>query len=90
MSIFALVAFIVLCLAFFSHNFAYIHRTANAKDRTLAVGFMCGIAAFLVQGFTDYVWYNYKIYLFFWIMLGLSLAVMYISDDERRRKFLYS
>ena len=90
MSIFALVAFTVLCLAFFSHNFAYIHRTANAKDRTLAVGFMCGIAAFLVQGFTDYVWYNYKIYLFFWIMLGLSLAVMYISDDERRRKFLYS
>lgn len=85
MGIFALVAFLVLCFAFFSHTFAYIHRTINAKDRTLATGFMCAIAAFLVQGFTDYVWYNYKIYLFFWIMLGLAITVFYISEDEQRR-----
>ncbi len=90
MGIFALVAFIVLCLAFFSHTFAYIRRTVNAKDRTLATGFMCAIAAFLVQGFTDHVWYNYKIYLFFWIMLGIAVTAFYISEDEQRRKFLYS
>ncbi|MBQ8403222.1 MAG: O-antigen ligase family protein [Clostridia bacterium] len=89
MGAFALVAFLVLCFAFFSHTFAYIHRTINAKDRTLATGFMCAIAAFLVQGFTDYVWYNYKIYLFFWIMLGLAITVFYISEDEQRRKFFY-
>jgi O-antigen ligase len=89
MGVFALVSFIVLCCAFFSHFLAYIHRTANKNDRTLAVGFMCSITAFLVQGFTDYVWYNYKIYLLFWIVMGLSLAVIFINEDEHRRKFRY-
>ncbi len=90
MGIFALASFLVICFAFFSHTLAFIARTENGKDRTLSAGFMCAIAAFLVHGLTDYVWYNYKIYLFFWIMIGLTLTVFYISDDEQHRKFSYA
>ncbi len=90
MGIFALVSFCIICLAFFSHTLAYIRRAANAKDRTLATGFMCAMASFLVQGFTDYVWYNYKIYLFAWAVFGLAMAVLYIGEDEQQRKFSYA
>ncbi len=89
MGVFALVSFAVICLAFFSHTLAYIRRTSNAKDRTLATGFMCALAAYLVQGCTDYVWYNYKIYLFSWMVFGLAMAVFYIGEDEQQRKFAY-
>lgn len=35
---------------------------------------MCGVIGVLVQGFTDNVWYNYRIFLMFWMCLGLSSA----------------
>jgi len=40
----------------------------------LTVGMICGIIAFLVMGFTDYVWYNYRVFLMFWIMCGVAVA----------------
>ena len=33
------------------------------------------IFGFAVQGFTDYVFYNYRIYAMFWLILGLSEAI---------------
>jgi hypothetical protein len=38
-----------------------------------AAGF-CGIAGVLVHGMTDYVWYNYRVFLMFWLIIGLSCA----------------
>ena len=28
----------------------------------------------LVHGMTDYVWYNYRVFLMFWLIIGLSCA----------------
>jgi len=33
-----------------------------------------GVAAALVFGLTDYPWYNYRVYLMFWLVLALSSA----------------
>jgi len=33
---------------------------------------LSGIFAVLVQGMTDYAWYNYRVYLMFWLILGLA------------------
>ena len=40
----------------------------------MAAAPLCGISGVLVQGFTDYMWYNYRVYLMFWICLGLTAA----------------
>ncbi|MBQ2727460.1 MAG: hypothetical protein IJF78_17305, partial [Clostridia bacterium] len=42
--------------------------------RIMAAGPLCGIAGVLVQGLTDYAWYNYRVYLMFWLMCGLASA----------------
>ena len=34
-----------------------------------------GALAMLIQGFTDNVWYNYRIFLLFWVLIGLMSAV---------------
>lgn len=35
---------------------------------------LAGLLATLLQGFTDYTWYNYRVFLMFWLMAGLSAA----------------
>jgi len=88
--VFSLISFVLICLAYFSLVLAYMRTSPSKNSRTLSVGFLCGICAFLTQSFTDYTWYNYKIYLFFWLMLGLSMAVLNLSKENDRNKYLYS
>ena len=88
--IFSLISFVLLCLAYFSLVFAYIRRSVGTESRTVSLGFLCGITAFLVQGLTDYSWYNYKVYLFFWVMLGFAMAVLNLCKENERRRYIYA
>lgn len=46
-----------------------------ASNARLAVaGPLCGLFAVLIQGLTDNSWYNYRVYLMFWLMIGLIPA----------------
>ena len=42
--------------------------------------------AVLAQGMTDYIWYNYRVFLMFWLMLGLSAAVRRVLSDTAEEK----
>ena len=86
----SLIVFIVICLSYFSLVFAYIKKAPGMHNRVVSIGFLCGIFAFLVQSFTDYTWYNYRVYLFFWIMLGFAMAVLNLCKDNDRRKYIYA
>jgi len=48
--------------------------TVMAKNqlRLACAAPLVGIFAVLVQGMTDYAWYNYRVYLMFWLVLGLT------------------
>ena len=51
---------------------------------------VAGVFAVLVQGMTDYAWYNYRVYLMFWLIVGLTSAyiragramLMEMPEDE--------
>ena len=49
-------------------------RQGKTQLRITAAGPLCGIFAVLVQGMTDYAWYNYRLYLMFWLVAGLAAA----------------
>lgn len=55
---------------------------SKTQLRISTLGPMCGIFAVLVQGLTDYSWYNYRLFLAFWLVLGLASA--YIRDGRRK------
>ncbi|MBQ8369673.1 MAG: O-antigen ligase family protein [Clostridia bacterium] len=55
-------------------------QRGRTQLRISAAGPLCGIAALLVQGMTDYAWYNYRLYLMFWLMCGLASA--YIRSGQ--------
>lgn len=43
---------------------------------------LCGIFAALLMGFTDYIWYNYRVLLIFWLSCGLSAAYVRVGRRE--------
>lgn len=48
------------------------HRTDSHAKLVIALG--AGVVGFLLQGLTDYVWYNNKILMIFWIFLALGIS----------------
>ena len=47
---------------------------SKTQLRISCAGPLCGIIAVLAQGMTDYIWYNYRLYLMFWLVCGLASA----------------
>lgn len=55
---------------------------AVTAARLTAAAPLCGLIASLVQGLTDYTWYNYRVYLLFWLVAGLSSAFVRCGREE--------
>ncbi len=53
---------------------AVVTRNGKIQLRISVIGPMCGILAVLAQGITDYSWYNYRLFLAFWLVCGLTSA----------------
>ena len=73
--VFSLIFFFVFCFAFFGMVLYTMKNHTSKKYNIILIGFLCGVLAFLVQGATDYVWYNYRIFLLFWAVIGLASSV---------------
>ena len=93
LGIFGLFAFLAVVLIFTQSALTYCRsiraETAPRSDRMsrlfVAAG-LCGMTAFLAQGMTDYVWYNYRIYAMFWLVLALSAAITRSASFERSQR----
>ncbi len=48
----------------------------------LAAGVLAAMLGFLLQGAFDYVWYNYRVFLVFWITLALGIASRRFESDK--------
>ena len=49
-------------------------RQGRTQLRVSTAGPLCGIVAVLVQAMTDYAWYDYRLFLMFWLVCGLAAA----------------
>jgi len=57
-------------------------NTSMKKNAFTVIGMICGIGAFLIMGMTDYVWYNYRVFLLFWIICGITAASSNVIRSE--------
>ena len=84
--IFGLLLFLaVLVLAAKSFFSFYREKTGTSSSglKTASVLSFVGIVSFLVQGLTDYTFYNYRIFCFFWMLLALNAACRRAAAAER-------
>ncbi len=79
--IFSLIAFLVFLFFYTQCSLGFCKNAYAPANRKICLGIYTGVIAFLVQGLTDYVWYNYRIFLLFWLILGLGIAHIQTASD---------
>lgn len=84
MGIFALIFFIIFVFCISARCFSHLRKCSSLKEKMMCIALFTGIFAFLFQGLTDFVFYNYRIFLFFWMMVGL--AVSYTDFAAAKKK----
>ena len=57
-------------------------QRGRTQLRLTAAAPLCSIAGVLLQGMTDYAWYNYRLYLMFWLICGLASAYIRSGYDR--------
>ncbi len=67
--------FLCLVLYFFKMTLNTYKNIYMWEIRSLAIAIAAGIGGYLIQSLTDYTWYNYRIALLFWMVLGLATAL---------------
>jgi hypothetical protein len=58
-----------------------VARSADKAMNYYRMAAVSAILGFLVQGMTDYSFYNYRVALVFWAVLGLSMALSRREND---------
>lgn len=91
LGLFALIAFLIFIFVFAQCSLSFCKNAVSKSNKTISLGILCGIVAFLIQGMTDYVWYNYRLFLLFWMMAGLGIAHIFTakSTAEESSQFYY-
>jgi O-antigen ligase len=71
---------LILIIFFFVQYCFTAMKKANEKyNKLLIAGGMCAVFGFLLNGFTDFVWYNYRVYLMFWMVVAVTVAICRFS-----------
>lgn len=74
-----IICFINRCVTAFSR--------AQWRTRAFIAAMACGICAFLFEGIFEYVWYNYRVFLIFFISIGLTSALCGLTGREGEKCF---
>lgn len=80
--IFSLIVFLAAVFMFLQAGLSFVKTARADKNKYVALGIMCAANALLIQGFTDHVFYNYKICLMFWLCIGLLFAHIKAAKDS--------
>ena len=80
-----LLIFAVIIVLFMQNCFEYLYRVKKAEGRAVTVAGMAAITGFLVMGLADYVWYNSRVHLAFWLIIALVNANIRVDFAEYNR-----
>ncbi len=82
--IIGIVSLLALMKAFIKNTFSVsvVRNIKKCDVAKLTVALCAGFIGFMVQGLTDYVWYNYKILMIFWIIIALGISGSLIIKDS--------
>lgn len=73
------VLLIFICL--FTHK----KEERSAEFQMLCIASVCSLLAVLVNGFTDYVFYNYRVFFLFFAVCGIAVAITRVGRREHLR-----
>ncbi|MBQ9978891.1 MAG: O-antigen ligase family protein [Clostridia bacterium] len=87
LGIIGIVIFALILLTYSQKCFSDLKNgNRHSKSEILIAASFSGIVGALVMGLTDHIWYNYRVFLVFWAVLALSVALIKINDKERAKE----
>lgn len=79
-----LVVFAVIMLMYSQKCFVEIkQQERKSKSRTMIIAGLSTIIGALVMGLTDNIWYNYRVFIMFWIVVALTVSLSKNNVRER-------
>ncbi len=84
--IFGFIIFMAAMICMLQSGFSLAKNGEDKEVRLIGCGALCGILAALLQGMTDYIWYNYRVFFIFWIVIGIISAARRIDYSMRTSK----
>ncbi len=84
LGVFGFAVFAFTILLFYSKVFTFMKNSDSGEAKLLVGAISCGLLAILAQGLTDYVWYNYRVFAFFWMMLAVAVTALNIYKSKER------
>lgn len=80
----ALVSFLSVCVFWFKKVIASFRENLGKSMfmRSLSISIGAGMLAYLVQGMFDYVFYNYRVMMIFWAVIGIGMALHNVSEGS--------
>ncbi len=81
-----LIFFIIILFLFFKTLCGAASRTKDKELRYMLLGFISAVCGFLVQSMTDYTFYNYRVMLMFWAVMGIGLAAASLAEKREGEK----
>ena len=83
LGIMGLIVFAILILMLVRSSFSLFRaRSFNHFSSATGLAFLAALTALLLNGMTEYVWYNNRMYLMFWLVAGLITATRRIGMQK--------
>lgn len=79
---YGIVGFITMVGVMYNY-FKELIISMKIKKNLIVGGLMSGMLGFLLQSMTDHTWYNYRVVLMFWMIIGLSIVASKINIGEK-------
>lgn len=86
MGICGLLVFGIIIFMSLQKGFEYTKKPENNSSKLYVAASISAIISALVMGAFDYIWYNYRVFYLFWIVLAIGCAFVRVGNYEQIRK----
>ena len=87
MGVFGLLIFMVVIFLFAQKNFEYFGSAKDSSVKLMASAAFVAVCGALIMGMFDYVWYSFRVFFTFWVVMAVSCAyIRYGRREEERTK----
>lgn len=81
-----LLVFIAVMFLFSQRNLEYFGNPAGKSSKIMTIAAFTSVISALIMGLFDYIWYSYRIFFLFWVIVAISNAYIRIGDRDMSRR----
>ena len=78
-----LVIFLGMLVSFFRSMCTALKKETHKDAKVFQIAIIASVAGFLVEGLTDYTFYNYRVTFLFWCILGIGTLVCHADELKK-------